>query len=425
MSHAATPSVVDAAIREWGAGAAREAGPADELGRHAPGVVLEPHDSRELAAMLAWADGERLAVVPRGAGTKITWGGPPSRLDVILSTARINAPVEHCAGDLTATLPAGTTLAAANEILAGGGQWLPVDPLFGDRATIGGIIATNDSGPRRYKYGTPRDLIIGVEMALADGRLAKAGGRVVKNVAGYDLGRLACGSYGALAVITSATFKLAPLPRSSRTVLARHADLAAICETALAVAAAPALNPSSIEIDAPEGRLLMQFESAPLAAERQADRARVLCGDHGLQAEMLEPAADADAWRAYRSGLETATTLLKLSVLPTAVGDTIGHIVKLARDHGVTWRARGRAALGVIFVALDGPPERQLEVIAGIRTKTGSHQGSTAVLAANPAFPSDLSVWGSIGDAIGVMRALKSRFDPNGTLQPGRGPGGL
>src|SRR6185503_16635691 len=165
-----------------------------------PAVVLEPADVQILGEMLRWANQERLSVVVRGAGTKLGWGNPPVRVDAVLSTLKLRAPVEHTAGDLTASLPAGATLADVNTLLAREGQRLAVDPRLRDRATIGGILATNDSGPWRYRHGTPRDLVIGVEMTLADGRSAKAGGRVVKNVAGYDLSRLLSGSFGSLAV---------------------------------------------------------------------------------------------------------------------------------------------------------------------------------------------------------------------------------
>src|SRR6185295_11544977 len=155
-----------------------------------------------------------------------------------------------------AILPAGASLAHVNEVLGREGQWLPLDPPLSDRATIGGIVATNDSGPRRHRYGTARDLIIGIEMALVDGRTAKAGGRVVKNVAGYDLSRLLCGSFGTLALIVSATFKLAPL-----------------------LAAAP-LTPSAVELDSPPARMLIRFETTPGAAEQQAAAACDLCTRH-------------------------------------------------------------------------------------------------------------------------------------------------
>ena len=211
-------TLVARAAHVWGP-AVRLAAATDGVAGRMPHVVLEPADATELAAMLQWSDAEGLAVVPRGAGTKLDWTPPPPRVDAVLSTARLNTPIEHCAGDLTATIPAGASIAAVNQLLRRERQWLPLDPAHAGRASIGGIVAANDSGPRRQRYGTPRDLIIGVEMALASGRVAKAGGRVVKNVAGYDLSRLLCGSFGTLAVITRATFKLAPVPSISRTVV--------------------------------------------------------------------------------------------------------------------------------------------------------------------------------------------------------------
>ena len=181
--------------------------------------VLEPPDVGALASILRAANANGQTVLPRGSGTKLAWGPVSPPIDTVLSTRRLESPIDHRPGDLIATIPAGATLAAVNELLGREHQWLPLDPQVSPDATIGGIVATNDSGPRRQRYGTPRDLIIGVEMALADGRTAKAGGRVVKNVAGYDLSRLLCGSFGSLAVMTSATFKLAPLPAASRTVV--------------------------------------------------------------------------------------------------------------------------------------------------------------------------------------------------------------
>ncbi len=216
--------------------------------------VLEPTDAASLAAKLKWANAQGLAVAVRGAGTKQAWGAPASRTDVVLSTLGLNSGVDHVAGDLVATVPAGATLVAVNDVLRREKQWLPLDPGVSPLATIGGVIATNDSGPRRHRYGTPRDLIIGIEIALADGRTAKAGGRVVKNVAGYDLSKLLCGSLGSLGVITSATFKLAPVAPVSCTVAATVGDLRRLGDLALAIAGAP-LMPSTIEIQSPPHRL--------------------------------------------------------------------------------------------------------------------------------------------------------------------------
>src|SRR5262249_37646738 len=226
--------------------------------------VLEPTTANEVATLLADAGRHGSTLTPRGPGTNLGWAGLVSA-GAYLSPRCLSAPVQHFAGDLVATISAGESLAAANGILARAGQWLPLDPCHGECATIGGIVAANDSGPRRHKYGSPRDLIIGVEIALADGRGAKAGGRVGKNVAGYDLSRLICGSFGSLAVITSATFKLAPLPPASRTVIATYSSVAEAARQALTVAALP-VTPSALEIEAPNARLLVRYETTERAA---------------------------------------------------------------------------------------------------------------------------------------------------------------
>ena len=209
----------------WGS-AVRQPRREDAVNGVVPTVVLQPSSIAMLAEMLQWADRDHRAVSPRGAGTKIAWGPRVRRLDAILSLSGLPQHVEYAAGDLVGIFPAGATLGTVNETLAREHHWLPLDPLSGSGATIGGIVATNESGPRRLRYGTPRDLVIGAEMVLADGTIAKSGGRVVKNVSGYDLARMLCGSYGTLAVITSTTFKLAPKPASSCTRTCSRARMA-------------------------------------------------------------------------------------------------------------------------------------------------------------------------------------------------------
>ncbi|SVB64557.1 uncharacterized protein METZ01_LOCUS217411, partial [marine metagenome] len=177
-----------------------------------PLVVVCPEDAVGVSKTLRLARDRRLAVVPTGAGTKLEWGASPPRIDLLLSLCRLDAVVAHRHGDLTATVQAGASLKSVNSLLRRQTQWLPLDTAHPDLATIGGIVATNDSGPRRHRYGAPRDLILGVTFARADGEVASAGGIVVKNVAGYDLSKLLTGSFGSLGVILEATFKLAPLP---------------------------------------------------------------------------------------------------------------------------------------------------------------------------------------------------------------------
>ena len=230
---------------------------------------------------------KKLCVLVRGSGTKLGWGAVPHSIDVLISTARLNAVVAHRHGDLTATIQAGATLGYVNRTLGQHRQWIPLDPPGADRATIGGLVATNDSGPRRHRYGAPRDLIIGVEFARADGRLAKGGGIVVKNVAGYDLPRLMTGSFGSLGVIVAATFKLYPLTAASRTLvveLPAAADLGTLAGRILS----SHLTPTALEFATHPLRLLVRFESIEASVQQQVrdsrkvDRRERLDGESGI-----------------------------------------------------------------------------------------------------------------------------------------------
>jgi glycolate oxidase FAD binding subunit len=387
-------------------------------------MVLEPDGPAMLGAMLRWANNERLAVVPRGSGTKLTWGALPTRFDVLLSTTRLVTGLEHNAGDLTATIPAGMRLATANATLASARQWLPLDPFYEERATIGGLLATNDSGPRRQQHGTPRDLVLGVEMVLADGRVAKAGGKVVKNVAGYDLARVLCGSYGTLAVITAATFKLAPLPQASVTLTAQFAHYEALSDAAMDISSA-SLAPSAVEFEVPRLRLLVRFESTAASAERQAALAAGLCERHGAATAVLEGEAETTHWRDYRSSGSPQAILVKITVLPSRLVDILEDVDGLCARHGVTWRMHGRAALGVLLLTMSGDAESVAAAIVDSRAAAQASGGAAVMLSGDPATKSRIDPWGPVGDALTVIREVKNRFDPNGTLNPGRGPGGV
>jgi glycolate oxidase FAD binding subunit len=194
----------------------RAATAADAVARVQPKLVIEPGTESELAEVLRLANDAGLAVIPRGGGTKLGWGNPPTRADLILSTARLTEIIEHAWADLTVSVEAGCTIQRLQETLAQHGQRLALDPLWPERATIGGVLSTNDSGALRLRFGALRDLIIGATIALPDGTLASSGGKVVKNVAGYDLPKLVTGALGTLGVITRAVFRLHPLPRNAR-----------------------------------------------------------------------------------------------------------------------------------------------------------------------------------------------------------------
>jgi glycolate oxidase FAD binding subunit len=388
--------------------------------------LVEPADAAGVAAELKRADGERLAVTIRGAGTKQSWGAPASHTDIVLSTLGLKAPVEHVAGDLVATAPAGASLDAVNDVLRRERQWLPLDPPGSDLATIGGIVATNDSGPRRHRYGTPRDLIIGIEIALADGRIAHAGGRVVKNVAGYDLSKLLCGSLGSLAVITSATFKLAPLPQSSSTLAASVGDARSLGALALAIAGSP-LTPTTIELQSPPQRLLIRFETSPKATEVQIAAAVNLCTAHGSATAILTGQQEVDTWTAHERGMRgempnDPRTIVKLAVLPTDVGEILSRVEATTTAQRIQYAAVGRAALGIIVVRLDGDPSAQRAVVSELRREATARRGSAVLLSAPPELYAWLGAWGPGADTAPLMRAVKAQFDPRALLNRGREP---
>ena len=226
----------------------RQGSAGDAVDGVVPRQIVEPADGNELAATLQAASRDKQITVLRGGGTKLGWGRPPATIDLVVSTAKLNTLLVHRHGDMTATVHAGVTLAQFNRELARHGQWLPIDSAF-DAATIGGIVATNDSGPVRHRYGTPRDLLIGVTLALTDGRIVKAGGHVVKNVAGYDLGKLASGSFGTLAAIVDATFKLLPIPQASATLDASYDDGEVLARDVMQVSTSQ-LEPMAFDVDA-------------------------------------------------------------------------------------------------------------------------------------------------------------------------------
>src|SRR4030095_5465158 len=226
----------------------------------------------DVGRALAWASRERLVTVISGGGTKLAWGRTPTAIDLLLMTSRLSQVVAHRHGDLTATVQAGATLREVNQALAREGQWLPIDTAF-DAATIGGIVATNDSGPLRSRYGTLRDLLIGITLATTDGRLVKSGGHVVKNVAGYDLSKLMSGAFGSLAGIVDVTVKLSPIPAASRPLQISHETANAMAEDVERLSASQ-LEPSAFDLQVrlragPEGTplLLGRFATTPATAQ--------------------------------------------------------------------------------------------------------------------------------------------------------------
>jgi glycolate oxidase FAD binding subunit len=277
-----------------GAEHAREATPEDAVDGVEPAFVAEPGSVEETSELLRLASDEGLAVAPRGGGTKMGWGNPPRDLDLILSTTRMNEIVEYVPGDQVVRVQAGMRLHDLQERLAGSDQMLGIDPPEVEAgATVGGVVAANSTGPRRYRYGTIRDLIIGIRVVLPDGTIAKAGGKVVKNVAGYDLSKLFTGSLGTLGVMAECNFRLHPKPEVGQTVAVELSSTAAANEAAQAILHSQ-LVPSAVELHwGEEARLLtVLIEGIPPAVEAQAQTASHLLRGFGEVRTLSEEEAD-------------------------------------------------------------------------------------------------------------------------------------
>ena len=400
---------------------------ADAVDGILPRIVVEAESRTAVAAALQWASQHSLSVVIRGSGTKLGWGAVPAPFDVLLDVSRVNRIIDHRSGDLTVSVEAGARLGDVNQRLRQHGQWLALDPPFADAATIGGLLATNDSGPQRHRFGTPRDLVIGIEIATMDGRIAKAGGQVVKNVAGYDLSKIMSGSFGSLGAIVSATFKLSPVPAASTTVLIPHLDSDAAVRVVEAIAASQ-LEPVAFELEmrtthAPRGgtseiACMLRFASVPAAVEAETANAsgriatvhpafRVLTGDN-----------EQDYWRQYgRRPWEEPGIIVRASWLPGNLAAMLATVRALSAEASL--EITGRLATGSGLFRIDANREAQLDVVAGMRASEVF--GNVVVLRAPADLKSRALVWGTPG-ATSVAAALKRELDPGGLLGAGRGP---
>ena len=409
----------------------------DAIGGVQPQVVVEPGNEEEVSAVLAFANKEGLRVLIRGGGTQLGSGSPPTGGDILLSTTRLNAIVEHVPHDLVVTAQAGLPLATLQATLQQSKQWLALDPNLPPEATIGGIVATNATGPRRLRYGGVRDQIIGIRVVLADGTIAKGGGKVVKNVAGYDLPKLFTGALGTLGVIVSATFRLYPMPLASRTVHITASSISALCELAVRIIGST-LVPTIVDVlgdtaDTNTYTLAVRFEMGQEAVEAQTATLLAMVAEMQssiIQAtQQLEGDAETHFWSHTTSTHEVvdathATLSLKASLLPTEVAHWLNAIEQVCQQQQLhaTWHAH--AGHGLIFVQLSGDDTTLPSAVQTLRQEALTQQGSLVVTNAPTRLAQHIDMWGPV-PSFAVMRNLKARFDPNHTLNPGRFVGGL
>ena len=440
----------------------REAGPEDAVAGVQPRMIFEPRNETEVATALRVADNAGLSVIPRGGGTKTAWGNPPARADLILSTVRMNQVIEHAWADLTVSVESGCTIGTLQNALAQHGQQIAVDPLWPEQATIGGILSTNDTGTLRIRYGGLRDLIIGVTIALPDGTLASSGGKVVKNVAGYDLPKLVTGALGTLGIITRAIFRLHPLPHNVRSFTFVPRDAADANRLVLAVQDSK-LAHTGLQVRFNSGALPevdIRFDGTDAGLEAQTETLRKLVSP------ATETQSNDDVWHARqhlfgaarlnRSEPWSAASLLssvalakedarptastpadlppaqdsqpaaiaKFSVLPASIPNTCQQLHDLAEPLNVHWSAVVQGT-GLGWIRLGPANANAIEhVLQTLRSQLEPAGGSLVVQYRSPEIP-EIEAWGNPGDALPLMVSVKQQFDPRKTLNPGRFVGGI
>jgi glycolate oxidase FAD binding subunit len=423
-------------------GEVREGQAADAVGmagESVPAFVASPGDTHEAAAVMRVAAEHQLAVVARGGGSRLGWGVPPTRCDLVVDTSRMGAVLEHAAGDLVARVQAGARFGDVAAALAEAGQEIALD--VPADATIGGMIGSGLAGPRRLRYGTPRDLLIGITIVRADGTVAKSGGKVVKNVAGYDLGKLMAGAAGTLALVTEATFRLHPLPAARAYVTAEYLAVSVACD-AVAVAANSPLVPSAVELSRqdPDGpiRVGVLLEGSADGVAARATRMSGLLGTADVTD--VPPEWWPGAPRAM-AGDGAGETLVQVSFWVSALGSVLDAIEAAAEKAGVSAVTAGSAGAGVLYAhvgaasaGVEGAGESAdlaapavAEFVAALRAALGAGRGAVTVLAAPEPVRAELASGGGMYAAVpglALMRAVKDQFDPGHRLAPGRFPEG-
>jgi len=408
----------------------REGAEPDAIAGIRPAFVASPTSTDEAAALLRAAAAHGLAVVPRGAGTGLGWGTPPASCDLVVDTSLMDRVLEHAAGDLVARMQAGVSIGKAGSVLAAAGQQLALDAPAD--ATVGGVVATGTAGPRRFRYGAPRDLLIGITVVRADGVVAHSGGKVVKNVAGYDLGKLFAGSQGTLGLITEATFRLHPLPALTAWVTGDFgpSDLAGAA-SAVASAAGSALVPSAVELEwtggprSPAGpRVGVLLEGSRAGVPERARQMAELLASAGATpttavSEVLfrwwQPVPEAGA----------PGTVVRISYWVRELGEVLDALSTAAAGAGVLPTVGGPAGAGMVYARLDPgtEPDSATRFVCGLRDRLDGVRGSVVVLAAPPPVMAAAGAYGPVPGAA-LMRAIKDQFDPDHRMAPGRLTGG-
>ena len=388
-----------------------------------PSLVVRPGSAEEVSACMKMCSQSNAAVVPAGQMTWLECGNPLRSVDVVLSLDRMQRTIDYSPPDLTATVEAGVALGAFNAVTAQERQWLPLDPPGFQSASLGAIVACNSSGALRLGFGTPRDYVIGLRLVHADGLESKSGGKVVKNVAGYDMNKLYVGSYGSLAIITELTFKLRPLPDRSSTLMVASRYRGTLFQLAKRLLASE-LQPASAVLTRrlfeslgsgwPDDALLVRFNDSQAAVQHQLDWV-IQSLDENYSATLLTEPQAGEIW-AEVAGFRKRAIRVKLSVPVSAVP---AEFEKAYLAH-LDCVATADIGIGIIRLEFDADGESAVDQIKRLRASATGARGTLTIERAPVVVRGAADAWGDVGSTAGLMRAIKSRFDPQSLLNPGK-----
>jgi glycolate dehydrogenase FAD-binding subunit len=420
-----------------------------------PKLVVTPGTIDEVSKVVAYASQEHRAIVPRGNGSKMKMGGIPQKMDIVLSTRRLNRITDRDCENLTLSAESGLTLGEVQQGLAkvGKGYFLPLDPPFTGQATLGGIVATNSSGPKRLLYGSARDMMIGAKAVFPNGDIVVSGGKTVKNVSGYDMCKLLIGSFGTLGILCEMTFKLLPLPEKEATLGVSFAALEDADEFVRELRGGQ-LIPSSIEIlnglavqkmgtsisMPPNGNYLVAvgLEGVAESIDRQVSEMSEMGRKHGtLEAVTLDAEKHQAFWVALRDfslrlmGEDSNVISMKSNFLISKCGEVLGSYEKIAQGLGAHCAFVSHAGNGIVYShALPGKSFRSkvdsfVELIEKLTAEAVKNGGSLVVESSPLSIKKRVDVWGPSRSDYPVVRRLKERIDPAGILNIGRFVGGI
>ena len=407
-----------------------------------PKAVALPESVEKIQKLLAFATDRGLSVIPAGSGTKLGIGNLPQKVDLVLSTRRLNSMIEYEPADLTVTVQAGMRLANLQVQLSENGQFLPLDPAYASLATVGGIAATNASGPLRLRHGTPRNQVLGMRVVQSGGAVVKSGGKVVKNVSGYDLNKLYIGSFGTLGINTELTFKLSPLAENGITMLLRFKRFEDATKTASDITSSQLL-PSYLNLfinGVPDTRdlepsLVVGLDAHPKAIAWQRNQVQWIAKQSGvIGVEIIQERQAAKLAEAMRTFTQTNPSqqiiVCKVNLRMSDIEEYIGVALEIASALACSVRVMGLMGTGQVYFVFSEfagmvEPTMIASTLAELRKHACSVGGNLILETAPVEVKRDIDVWGTVGSGSEIMKKIKAQFDPSKLLNPGRFADGI